>query len=183
MAKGFESLRRKLGEYSKRVDDMSDLVEKVGIFEGQRYEDGTSVAYVATIQEFGAPTRKIPPRPFFRPTLQEQQAAWVKVLAHGAKQVVKGEISASDALALVGEVAVADIKQAISEVDEPALSPITVMLRGMKHHDENLRVTGKTVGEAARRVDDGETNYGASTKPLEDTFTMRDSVTHAQERK
>lgn len=182
MAKGFDSLRKKLEEYGKRAENMGDIRESVGFFAGQQYEDGTPVAYVAAIQEFGAPSVSIPPRPFFRPTIAAKKGEWGRQMAIGARAVVRGSASASDVMSAVGELAVADIKEAISSVQSPALSPVTVMLRGMRQNDANLHVTGKTVGEAAARVAAGETNYGASSKPLEDTFTMFDSVTHAQER-
>ena len=70
------------------------------------------------------------------------------------------------------------LRQSIIDTNSPALSPITVMLRGMKSHDQSLVVTGKTVGEAARRVALGLTNYGASTKVLDETGWLLGSVDH-----
>jgi hypothetical protein len=58
------------------------------------------------------------------------------------------------------------LQESIINTYAPPLSPVTVMLRGMKSHDQGLVVTGKTVGEARARVAAGLTNYGASTKPL-----------------
>ncbi len=43
--------------------DKSDL--QVGWFESAKYDDGTPVAGVAAIQEFGSAKNRIPPRPFF----------------------------------------------------------------------------------------------------------------------
>ena len=50
---------------------------KVGWFEGAKYEDGTPVAYVAAIQEYGFVN--IPPRSFMRTTVQEKKEAWKKL--------------------------------------------------------------------------------------------------------
>ena len=68
------------------------------------------------------------------------------------------------------------LQQSIIDTNEPALSPVTVMLRGMKSNDQSLVVTGKTVGEAAARVAAGKTNYGASTKPLIDSGNLLNAV-------
>jgi len=46
----------------------------------------------------------------------------------------------------------------------------------MRSHDQALVVTGKTVGEAAERVANGDDNYGASTKPLIDSGHLLNSV-------
>lgn len=177
MAAGFKSLQKILAGYAKRAHALAQDTVKIGVLDG-KYEDGTNVAYVAAIQEYGCPERGIPPRPFFRPTIQQQQKAWADSLHSGVKGVVEGNLQPHHVLDAVGAVAEADIKQSISEVRQPPLSPITVMLRGMRQHDASLVVTGRTVGEAARRVANGETNYGASDKPLEDTFTLFDSITH-----
>lgn len=52
MGKSFD-----LGKIARALDDRAKLFEgrvaKVGIPAGKRYEDGTSIAYVAAIQEFG----------------------------------------------------------------------------------------------------------------------------------
>jgi hypothetical protein len=52
------------------------------------------------------------------------------------------------------------------------------MLRGMRSKDANLKVTGATVGEAARRVADGDDNYGASAKPLVDSGILLKSISY-----
>jgi hypothetical protein len=79
----------------------------------------------------------------------------------------------------MGQTIQEDLQQSIADLMSPALSPITVMLRGMRSKGgPNFKITGKTVGEAARRVAEGKTNYGASTKPLVDSGTMLRSPTH-----
>ena len=139
---------------------------RIGIQENQQYEDGTPVAYVGAIHEYGAPERGIPQRSFLRSTEAEKQQEWAGHMEDGVKAVIAGAVTPEQVLEMVGMSAARDVIQTISTIQEPPLSPITVMLRGMQSHDSSLKVTGKTVGEAARRVKDGLTNYGASTKPL-----------------
>ena len=57
-------------------EEFNGLVAQVGLPSGINYEDGTPVAQVAAIQEFGAPAQKIPARPFIRPTVKEQKEQW-----------------------------------------------------------------------------------------------------------
>jgi len=161
--------------------DFKGLTARAGVF-GGNYPSGTPIAYVAAIQEYGAPAANIPPRPFMRPTVKEQKHAWTQSMQAGVKAVVRGKIEATDVMEQVGALMAADIKQTISEITEPPLSPITVMLRGMRRNDASLIVTGKTVGEAAERVQAGETNYGAPTKPLVDEGFLIASITHAVKR-
>jgi len=158
-------------------DSMKGIEAKVGYHEGVAYEDGTPVAYVATIMEYGAPGQGIPARPTMGPTLDKNHSHYTDQLAKGTKSVLNGKLSGEQVIGMVGEECAGDIRKAISEFSGKELSPITVMLRGMKHNNPDLKVSGKIVGEAAERVKDGKTNYGASTKPLVDTGLMLNSCT------
>lgn len=163
-----------------RVSGFDGKRARVGVLEAAHYPDGTSAAYVAAIQEHGAPEVKIPPRPFFKPTVARKKDEWAKNLEDGAKAVVRKQMTADDVLEMAGQKAAGDIRKTISEINAPALSPITVMLRGMKSSRAGKnrvdKVTGKTVGEAAKRVAEGKTNYGASTKPLVDSGYLMASI-------
>ena len=106
------------------------MVAQIGFPSGANYEDGTSVAYVATIQEFGAPAVNIPPRPFMRPTVTQQKDTWVKILAQDVPKVALGKMSAFDALDKVGIVAASDIQTTISKVYSPPLKPATIRAKG-----------------------------------------------------
>lgn len=151
---------------------------KVGWFPGAEYEDGPPVAYVALIQEKGAPSVSIPPRPFIRPAIKDGSKHWSAILADGVRKKINGQASAHDVLVTVGEQAAGDIRKKISEIQEPELSPITVMLRSMRRADANLHVTGKTVGEAAERVKAGDKpDAGTPTKPLVDEGLLLNSCT------
>ena len=146
---------------------------RIGFLSGAPYPNGTSVPMVAAIQEYGAPSRGIPPRPFFRNMIASKKAEWPKAIASALQD---NGMDALTALHQVGQSVQGQLRQSIRDTNAPALSPITVMLRGMRHNNPALVVTGKTVGEAARRVAAGKTNYGASTKPLIDSGDLLNAV-------
>lgn len=167
---GGAKLKKALAEISKNLKKASTV--RVGFMENSDYDDGTPVAMVAAIQNFGAPKVGIPPRPFFSNMVKAKSPQWPDQIVHFLKQ---SDYDASLALAKMGKVIEGELQQSINETFSPPLSPVTVMLRGMK--SKGVVVTGKTVGEAAQRVADGKTNYGASTKPLIDTGRMLKAVT------
>lgn len=167
----------KVAAYLNRIPKEFDKqVAQIGIPQGPQYEDGTSVAYVAAIQEFGAPAVSIPPRPFFRPTIAEKKAEWVAVMKQMVPKVGAGSATAFDVLDTVGRVAVADIQVAIAGVNSPSLSPITVLLRKWKK--DGRTITGKTVGEAAAAIAAG-VDPGGDNKPLNATGLLIASVHNA----
>ena len=171
MAFDLSKIEAKLGNLSK---ELRGKVVNVGIPSDAQYEDGTSLAYVATIQEFGAPAVGIPPRPFFVPTIKNNRDRWVKELAAHVKQINGGQITADDALAAVGEAAVADFKAAVIKIDSPALSPITVVLREWKKGGtpNGKPITGATVGLAAKMLKEGTIQPGSDNKPLNSSGTL-----------
>jgi len=177
LAQQIDAVMKKI---ANRAAGFDHRIARVGVLETSHYPDGTPVAYVAAIQEHGAPEVKIPARPFFRPTISEKQEEWARHLGDGAKAVIRQQMTADEVLTSVGAEAAGDVARKISELEAPALSPITVMLRGMKSSAAGKNrvehVTGKTVGEAAQRVADGKTNYGASTKPLVDDGYLLGSI-------
>jgi len=155
-------------------------VAQIGIPKSAVYENGESVAYIASIQEFGAPSVKIPPRPFFRPTAEEKQGKWIDIIKHLAPNVVKGEMSGFDVLDTVGRVAALDIQDTVAGIYTPALSPITVLLRKWRKAGE--KITGRTVGEAAFAIANG-VNPGNDNKPLNDSGYMIASIRSAVAKK
>jgi hypothetical protein len=145
------------------LNGLKDSRAKVGFFESAKYEDGTPVAYVATIQEFGAPSQSIPARPFMRHAIKENENAWSKIAESGAMAILKGNATTHDVMEGIGGKAAADIQVAITQVTAPALSSRTIAARLSK------RANGKTVGNL--------------TKPLVDSGLMLSSVQHLVENK
>lgn len=154
------------------VDKLTkEKVLRVGFLETAKYPDGTNVAQVAFWNEYG--TKSAPARPFFRTMIAAKSDRWGQALG--------GALKASDydvdrAFSLVGTGIKDQLVTSIVSTTSPALSPVTVMLRGMRSNDPSLVVTGKVVGEAAERVAAGKTNYGANDKPLIDSGDMQRSV-------
>lgn len=159
------------------TEDMGTRVAQVGWFDTAKYPDGTPVAYVAAIQEKGSPGNGIPPRPFIRPTIEDQKAAWSKTIGDGLRQVILGKLTTEQVLDGVGLQAAGDIGAEIERGSFDPLSPITLMLRKMRDDDPSLVVTGKTVGEAAARVAAGEEG-STRTTPLQDSGLLLATLTH-----
>lgn len=131
---------------------------RVGWFDTSKYEDGTPVAYVATIQEFGYPQGGIPSRPFMRPTVAEKTNEWKSTLAAGSRQIMAGKLTVEQMLGQVGMLAAGNIAQTISKIYTPPLAPTTIAARASKRKSP-----------------------GVSTKPLVDTGLMIQSVSHKVE--
>lgn len=165
------------------LKQLDGIETKVGWLPGAKYSDGTSVAYVASIQEYGS--GPIPPRPFFRTTVAAEKAAWAKNAADGAKAVLAGKLSAFEVMDGLGEVAQEDVKETINQITSPPLSPITLELRAMKHKDPNLRITGTLVGQVAAKVKQPGYQLASGTpdKPLIDSKVLITTLTHTTEMK
>ena len=167
--KGGDRLVAALAKISRGVSKPATL--QVGFPEGATGDDGKPLALRAALNEFG--TGKIPPRPFFRTMISEKSPGWPKTVGDLLKE---NDYDAVKTLRQAGEGIKRQLQESIINTNDPPLSPVTVMLRGMKSKDSSLVVTGKTVGEAAARVAAGKTNYGASTKPLVESGDMLNGV-------
>ena len=154
------SLKAKLAEYARRAHTMSKATTKIGVL-GGNYEDKekTPVAYVAAIQEYGSPAQNIPPRPFMRPTVAKYKGEWADIMRDGMKDIIEGRKTITHILDVVGDRGAMDMKTTISQVTSPPLSPVTIKRRMAKTKDK-----GK--------------GGGSFDKPLEDTFTLFDSINH-----
>lgn len=131
---------------------------RVGWFDTSKYQDGTPVAYVATIHELGNPAGGVPARPFMRPTIEAKTPEWKSTLAGGAHQVLNGRLTAEQMLGQVGQVAAGNIAETIASIDTPALQPGTINARKSRRKSP-----------------------GVSTKPLVDTGLLIQSVNHKVE--
>ncbi len=166
-----------------RVEGFNNKVAQVGIPKGPTYPSdrgGQPVAFVAAIQEFGAPEASIPARPFIRPAVNKDKSAWADYIGNNIIKVILGKTTADDVLYKVGSKAQLSIQESIKSIHEPALSPITVLLR--KWRKEGETITGKTVGKAARDIDSG-VDAGSDDKPLIDDGILLSSINHAVNKK
>lgn len=169
------NLREKLAEIVKKLDEGEVL--KVGFLEGATEESNgqlVSVAMIAAIQNFGAPAVGIPPRPFFSNCIKENSQNWGKLVAATMKST---GYNVHYSLLQAGEVIAAELKESISDIYSPPLSPVTLLLREMKSKGgANFSINGTVVAEARARVKAGEVATGVSTKPLIDSGQMQQAV-------
>lgn len=132
------------------LDGLDGLEGKVGWLESASYADGTPVAYVATIHEFGAPSQGIPARPFMRPTVAEKGQSWVDLLGQGAKASMNGGPTPEAVLEAVTLRAAGDVAKSIRAVSSPPLKPATVARKGF---DKPLVDTGQMLQSVTGKVE------------------------------
>ncbi len=138
---GLEKWIRDLKERLK-----SNSVVQVGFMEDKTYPDGTSVALVAAVQDFGAPSRGIPPRPFFRNAIAKGKSSWYEE----AKALLKKhDYDVHATLVELGQVVEGDIKRSINETNDPPLKPATIK---RKKFDKPLIDTGTMLNSVTSRV-------------------------------
>lgn len=140
---------KSIKELSLSLKQLSKAELVVGWVDNSLYDDGASVAKIAIIQEYGSPNKNIPPRPFMRPAIAENQSKWVETIT---KAVVEKGMNTKQALNVLGLQIQGDLQQAIENVVSPSLAPSTMKARIAK----------------------GNTN----AKPLIDTSKMIKSVTY-----
>lgn len=130
--KRFESEMSKL---AARIAKPATL--RVGFLSNATYPNGKSVALIAAIQNFGAPSRGIPPRPFMSAAVAKYSPGWPK----GIATLLKGGADVDTALNITGSVIKGQIQQSIRDTNDPPLSPITVARKGFSKpliHTSNL---------------------------------------------
>ena len=159
-----------------RLRGLDDLEGRVGWFPSAVYPDGTPVAYVAAIQEYG--TKGIPPRLGMRETVSERKAEWRRVASVVSKRVLAGKMTGNDAMLFISQTGEDDLADHISHVSAPPLSEITLVARKMRQ--DGKKVTGATIGHIAAELAAGKSlPMSANTKPLNDTGYLLATLSHA----
>lgn len=142
----------KLEDYLKNLGEkLSSGEVSAGFMNGATYPDGTSVATVATANEYGNPGNNQPPRPFFRNAIAENKSKWQSSLVKG----LSSGRSVGNVLELVGAQIAGDITESIATLTEPELKESTLKARRTRKVRPNN-----------------------STKPLVDTTVMITNVTY-----
>ena len=142
--RGGDKLAGYLSDLAKKVTNASTL--KVGFLENATYPDGTSVALVAAVQNFGAPSRGIPPRPFFSNMVAQNGDQWGPMLG---ELLQRTDMDAGKALALMGEEIKGELRESIIATNAPPLKPATVARKG---HDKPLVDTGLMLASVDKEV-------------------------------
>lgn len=86
---------------------------KAGIFGDKRYPNGTPVALVAAVNEYGNSGR--PARPAWREAMSEGKTRFAKTFARGCKRVISGKGTPAEAFDAVGVVMKEAVKKKILE--------------------------------------------------------------------
>lgn len=135
----------------------------IGWFPSSRYEDGTPVAYIATIQEYGYAPKNIPPRPFMRPTVIRCENQWKRLARGYASEIIHGKRTVEGALDLLGADIQAEVRRSIQLVREPVLKRRTIEARIARSKNYRRATKSQALG---------------LTKPLVDTGYMLATVSH-----
>lgn len=123
--KGGEKAQKAIAKIVEKAGSKSLL--SVGFMERAKYPDGTSVALVAAVQNYGAPSRGIPPRPFFSNMIKAKSPEWPKAIAD---LLIKNGYDMERTLKLTGEAIKGQLQQSIYDTDSPPLKPATVARKG-----------------------------------------------------
>ncbi len=144
---------------SKALEKLADQIKKskleVGFFETAIYPDGTPVAYVAAIQEFGNPAGNNPSRPFFRNAIS-QNDGWKDLANKAMNAVIEGRMELNQALNQMGLKMGADVQESITDGSYEALKQSTLDARQSRKRTK-----------------------GVSSKPLIDTAQMLQAVSYS----
>ena len=132
--KGGEALAAKLAEVAKLVGNASAV--RVGFLENASYPSGEKVAMIAAINEYGAPSRGQPPRPFFRQMIARHKDEWGPAIAGLLKA---NNYDALRTLQLTGEAVAGQLRQSIVDLVAPPLAASTIARKGF---DKPLIDTG-----------------------------------------
>lgn len=123
--KGGDALKAKLAEIARNASNASEV--RVGFLEGATYPNGTPVALIAAIHNWGAPKAGIPPRPFFSNMIAAKQPEWPGAIAGLLKA---NNYDALRTLQLTGEAVAGQLRQAIVDTNAPPLAPATIRRKG-----------------------------------------------------
>lgn len=100
---------------------------RVGFLENARYPNGTPVAMVAAIQNYGAPRANIPPRPFFSNMVAAKSPEWPAAIS---MLLQKNNYDIVRTLQLTGEAIKGQLQQSIRDTNSPPLKPATIRHKG-----------------------------------------------------
>jgi hypothetical protein len=145
-----------------RLKELGKFEVKAGWFSSSVYGNGTPIAYVAAIQEYGYAAGGIPPRPFMRPTIARERNNWIALMRSGAKAILAGNETVASVLDKIGGKAAGDVAKTIASITSPALKTATIAARARKRADRTVTAS--------------------LSKPLVDSGIMVDSLTHVVEK-
>ena len=123
--RGGDKIIIKLAEISSSAKNASYV--RVGFLSGSTYPDGTSVALVAAVQDFGSPRNNIPSRPFFRNMIRDKSVEWPVTLG---KLMVRNKYNSHTSLGQMGKIMVGQLRDSITDGTYVPLAPATIARKG-----------------------------------------------------
>lgn len=141
---GGDKLEAYLADLGSKLEKSAVL--DVGFFENATYPDGTPVAMVAAVQNFGAPSRGIPPRPFFTRMIDDHKDEWGPQLG---ERLMARDMDPQAALADMGIILEGELQQAIIDLTDPPLKPATIKRKGF---EKPLVASGHMLNSVASKV-------------------------------
>jgi hypothetical protein len=142
--RGGQKLAAKLRDLTEKLSKPATV--RIGFLEGARYPDGTPVAMIAAIQDFGAPRVGIPPRPFFRNMISAKKGEWPASIAGQLKET---NYDVDLTLRRTGEAVVGQLRESIQQTNAPPLKPATIRRKGF---EKPLVDTGKMLNSVEYEV-------------------------------
>jgi len=119
---GLKALHRRFASDKRRV--------LVGVPKGKAEEDGTSIAMIAVVHEFGSPERGIPERSFLRAGILGALPNLVRLNEANIKKIANGGFTALTALNQLGVMAAGAVQRQIVEGDYAPNAPATIKAKG-----------------------------------------------------
>lgn len=139
----------------KRVKNMKSASKvQIGFFPTSTYDDGTPVAGVAAVQEFGTidagkgHNTVIPARPFFRTAIAEGKPDYGKLIETSLKLT---DGNAEKALTVIGRKIQTDVQESIRNWSDPPNAESTIKQKGF--NDPLIGKTRRMVNSVQMQVD------------------------------
>ena len=118
----FKDLKKRLGN-NKRV-------AKIGVPIGPTEAEGTPLALIAAVHEFGSEDKGIPERPWLRTSIRENSDKRRKLNKATLVKIVKGTLTIDQALGQLGLIASADAQKKVRTGPFAPLAQSTIKAKG-----------------------------------------------------
>lgn len=114
---------------AKRLDTMGQRV-MVGVPASAKEADGTPIALIAAVHEFGSPKLGIPERSFLRAGIQKNRQQFTRLNFTSLRRVANANLTIREALDLLGLYAASAVKREIVEGNFKPNAPATIKAKG-----------------------------------------------------
>lgn len=105
-------------------------VVSVGIPSGPTEADGTSLAMIGAVHEFGMPEKNIPERPWLHPSIIENRDKHRALNKMNLIKIMQGEMTVDEALGQLGNMAAGLAKEYVRHSSFPPLAQRTIDRKG-----------------------------------------------------